>query len=422
MNVTVLRRWGPPVVGVAMLIVYPLVLPLILPANPARFWTLSIGAQSLILGIVALSMVFMSGYGGMISLAQAALAGFAAYMVALAALSPSTTAVGANIGLGLPAIPSALIALVLSTALGALFGAISSRSSGIYFLMLTLALAVGFFYVVLQNYDIFGGHIGFAGIIGPTGQPRQNPVVFYYLCLAAAALVYLGLRYLVRSQLGLTFRGIRDNPRRMQALGYWVSLHKVVLFAIGGFVAGVSGVLGVWYRGNVSPGIVDLTRTIDVLIIAVVGGLNYPMGAFVGAVFFVLIDVFASSVKIFGFSFDQRFNTLIGLGFVVVVLVAPNGLVGLADQAWQAIRRRVAPAPPTAPASPPARPPSTESAPLLTEEVSPDPGSAPSIPDRPTGDTQSAPRTEEEEESAASGSVTRREARLSADQGMRRSS
>jgi branched-chain amino acid transport system substrate-binding protein len=105
-------------------------------------------------------------------------------------------------------------------------------------------------------------------------------------------------------------------------------------FAIAGFVAGLSGVLGVWYRGNISPGVVDLTRTIDVLIVAVIGGLGYPIGAFIGAVVFVLIDVFASSVELFGFSFDERFNTLIGLFFVVVVLVAPNGLVGLADRIW----------------------------------------------------------------------------------------
>lgn len=303
------------------LLVYPLVMP--------RFWVLSIGAQSIILGVVALSLVFMAGYGGMISLAQAALAGFAAYMVALASLDA-----------GLPPIPAGLIALALATLAGAIVGAIASRSQGIYFLMLTLALAVGFFYVVLQNYDLFEGHIGFAGILGPTGQPRENPAAFYYLCLALAAVAYFGLRYLVRTPLGLTFQGIRDNPRRMRALGYWVELHRVVIFAIGGLVAGLSGVLGVWYRGNISPGIVDLTRTIDVLIIAVIGGLGYPIGAFVGAVFFVLIDIFASSVTIFGFSFDERFNTLIGLGFVLVVLLAPNGLVALADRGWAAGNRR----------------------------------------------------------------------------------
>jgi branched-chain amino acid transport system permease protein len=221
-------------------------------------------------------------------------------------------------------------------------GAIASRSSGIYFLMLTLAIAVGFYYFVLQNYTFFGGHIGFAGIVGPTGQPRQNPAIFYYICLAVAVLAYLGLRYLVRTQLGLTFQGVRDNPRRMRALGYRVTLHRVAIFAIGGFVAGLSGVLGVWYRGNISPGVVDISRTIDVLIIAVIGGLGYPVGAFVGAVFFVLLDTFASSVKLFGFSFDERFNTLIGLGFVIVVLVAPHGIVGLADRGMRAARRRPA--------------------------------------------------------------------------------
>jgi branched-chain amino acid transport system permease protein len=327
-------------IAVVVLIAYPLVLPLVFRENSARFWTLSIGAQSLILGITALSLVFMAGYGGMISLAQAALAGFAAYIVALAYLEPSATAIGSNIGLGLPAIPSALIALVFATLAGALFGAISSRSYGIYFLMLTLALAVGFFYLVLQNYDIFGGHIGFAGIEGPTGPPRSNPAVFYYLCLVIAALAYFGLRYLVRTPLGLTFQGIRDNPRRMRALGYRVELHRIAIFAVGGFVAGLAGVLGVWYRGNISPGVVDLTRTIDVLIVAVLGGLAYPIGAFVGAVVFLLIDTFASSIVILDFSFRERFNSLIGLGFVLIVLFAPNGIVALGDQLWRGGRRR----------------------------------------------------------------------------------
>jgi branched-chain amino acid transport system permease protein len=159
MTGTAARRWVPPAVGVALLVAYPLVLPLLFGENQARYWTLSIGSQSIILGIVALSLIFMSGYGGMVSLAQAALAGFAAYVVALAYLLPSTNATGATIGFGLPAIPSAVIALVLATLAGALVGAIASRSSGIYFLMLTLAIAVGFFYVVLQNYEFFGGHM-----------------------------------------------------------------------------------------------------------------------------------------------------------------------------------------------------------------------------------------------------------------------
>ncbi len=311
--------------AVVALLVYPLVVP--------RFWILSVASQSMILGIVALSLVFMAGSGGMVSLAQAALAGVGAYATALASLK-----------LGLPPIPAAIIAVTASTAVGLLFGAIAARTQGIYLLMLTLALAMALYYLCLQNYDIFNGHIGFAGVIGPTGQPRANPAVFYYLCLGVAALVYLGLKYLERAPLGLTFQGIRDNPRRMRALGYWVTLHRIVLFGIGGFVAGVSGVLLVWYQGTISPGSVDLTRAINVLIIAVVGGMGYPIGAFVGAVFLVLVQTFASSLVLFGVKFDERFNTLIGLSFLLVVLFAPTGIVGLADRFRRAVVRRVGPA------------------------------------------------------------------------------
>lgn len=318
-----ISRAGPVFVAVAALLVYPLVMP--------RFWILSIASQGMILGIVALSLVFLTGYGGMISLAQAAIAGLAAYFTAIAAIR-----------MGLPWPPSAAVGVLAATLTGVIFGAISARSYGIYFLMLTLALAVGVFYLVLQNYDVFRGHIGFAGIVGPTGQPRANPAAFYYLCLATAAVVYAALRYLARSQVGLTFQGIRDNPRRMRALGYWVGAHRVVIFAIAGFVAGLGGVLGIWYRGNISPGIVDVTRTLDILIIAVVGGLTYPIGAFVGAVFFVLVQTFASSLVLFGYSFDERFNTLIGLSFLLVVVFAPQGLVGLADRVARAARRRSA--------------------------------------------------------------------------------
>jgi branched-chain amino acid transport system permease protein len=309
-------------IAVAALLVYPLVMP--------RFWVLSVASQGMILGIVALSLVFMTGYGGMISLAQAAIAGLAAYFAAIAAIK-----------MGMPWLPSAAVGALVAVLAGVIFGAISARSYGIYFLMITLALAAGVFYLVLQNYDIFGGHIGFAGIVGPTGQPRANFVAFYYLCLAFAAVIYIGLRYLARSQLGLTFQGIRDNPRRMRALGYWVGLHRVVMFGIAGFVAGLGGVLGVWYRGNISPGIVDVERTIDILIIAVVGGLTYPIGAFVGAIFFVLVQTFASSLVLFGYSFDERFNTLIGLSFVLVVVFAPQGLVGLADRIARMAKRRL---------------------------------------------------------------------------------
>lgn len=299
-----------PLLVATALVVYPLVVP--------RFWILSIGAQSLILGIVALSLVFLAGYGGMVSLAQAALAGLGAYGVAIL-----------SVRVGLSMLPATIVALAVATLVGLGVGAISVRSQGIYLLMLTLALAVGFFYLVLQNYEVFNGHRGLANVPSPTGSPRSSPAAFYYLCLATAAALYGAVRYIARAPFGLALQGIRDNPRRMRALGYSVDLHRIAAFGIAGFIAGASGVLGLWYRGSISPGTVDLTRSIDVLIIAVVGGLAFPLGAFLGALLFVLVQTFASSLVLFGISFDERFNTLIGLVFLVVVLFSPDGLVGI---------------------------------------------------------------------------------------------
>ncbi len=295
------------------LVVYPLVMP--------RFWVLSIAAQSLIVGIAVLSLTFLAGYGGMVSLAQTALAGVGGYVVAIL-----------TVNAGMPTLGAAAVAVVVASLVGLAFGIVSVRTQGLYFLMLTLALAVGFFYLVLQNYEIFNGHRGIANVLSPVGTPRASPELFYYLCLSLAVVSYAGIKYLARTPFGLALQGIRDNPRRMCTLGYSVGLHRVVAFGVAGLIAGVAGVLGVWYRGSISPGSVDLTRTIDVLIAAVVGGLAYPAGAFLGSLLFVLVQTFASSVVLFDVSFDERFNTLIGLSFLLVVLFSPDGLIGIAHR------------------------------------------------------------------------------------------
>jgi branched-chain amino acid transport system permease protein len=328
-------------VAVAVLAVVLLVYPLVV----SRFWSVTIGAHALILGIIALSLIFLAGYGGMVSLGQTAIAGIAAYAVAILTVPRLPQQI-----LAIPdephwpfvlAVPAALLA---ATAMGLLFGLIGVRTLGIYLLMLTLALGMGFFYLTEANYDYFGGHGGIPEVVSPIGYTSQNPALFYYVCLAAAALLYLGVRYLVRTPFGLALQGIRDNPRRMRALGYSVGLHRVAAFGIAGFIAGVGGVLTVWYNGSISPGTIDLTRVIELLVIAVVGGLVFPEGAFVGALAFVLVDTFASSVPaIAGFSFRERFNTLIGLTFLLVVLFSPNGLIGIAQDLNLRVRRRLSP-------------------------------------------------------------------------------
>ena len=168
-----------------------------------------------------------------------------------------------------------------------------------------------------------------------------DPNTFYYMTLIIAALVYLGLHYIIRSPFGLALQGIRDNAQRMQSLGFNVYVHRVAAFTLAGFIAGIAGILGTWYDGAISPGSIDLTRTINILVIAVLGGLSYFEGAFVGATFFVLVTTYASS-------FTDRFNTVIGLAFLAVALFFPDGLIGLSMKTVQLItrtagRRRVRP-------------------------------------------------------------------------------
>lgn len=298
---------------VLFLLAYPFV------AN--GFWTVQIGAQALFLGVIALSLMFLGGYGGMVSLSQMTVAGIAGYMVAILGVSNNT-----GISLGWPWWAAVPASLAIATAAAFLIGVLSVRTAGIYTIMITLAIGVALFYFARQNYAIFNGHSGFAGLAAPVvlGIDWRAPVPFYFLSLGIAALSYLAVLYLSRSTFGLSLQAIRDNARRMNALGFNVVAHRLMAHSVAGFIAAVGGVLYVWLNGRVSPGTIDTGPVLDVLIIAVLGGLGHPIGPFLGAVVFVLIENFAIDLIA-----SDRFNTLIGLVFLAVVLFSPDGLLGL---------------------------------------------------------------------------------------------
>jgi branched-chain amino acid transport system permease protein len=157
--------------------------------------------------------------------------------------------------------------------------------------------------------------------------------------------VYALLRYLARAPLGLAFQGIRDDPSRMRALGYNVLLLRTVAFGLGAFVAGLAGVLSVWWNTRISPGSISLPQTIDVLVIAVIGGLYRLEGAWVGAFAFAALDNWIRGVEAIG----GRFNTVVGAIFLAIVLLSPGGLTGIWESATQRLRR--GPAAPAAAAS-----------------------------------------------------------------------
>jgi branched-chain amino acid transport system permease protein len=229
------------------------------------------------------------------------------------------------------------MALVLATLFGTVSGALAVRTEGIYTIMITLAIASAFYYFTNQNWVIFNGHTGINGVVTPHfwGVDWRADIPFYYVILLVAALCFCAVGYVSRAPFGLALQGVRDNPRRMAALGFNVNAHRIAAYAFASFVASLAGVLQVWNYRQISPGSVGVERAIDILIIAVVGGVTGPIGAFIGALIFVLLRTFTLDFLVAIGLDGNRFRLLIGLGFLVIVLFSPDGIVGL----WERWRR-----------------------------------------------------------------------------------
>ena len=232
--------------ALALLLVYPFV------ASP--FFIYQVGGYALVLGIIALSLMFLAGYGGMVSLSQMSAAGLAGYMVAI--LGSNSVGTGFDWPWWVVVPMAVLVGALFSTGTGLL----AVRTAGIYTIMITLAIGMALFLLTQQNYAIFNGHSGFAGIAAPVvlGVDWHQPVPFYYLALFVAAACYAAVLYVARAPFGLALQAIRDNPRRMHALGFHVLAHRVAAYAFAGVIAGLGGVLLVWFNGRISPGSIGL--------------------------------------------------------------------------------------------------------------------------------------------------------------------
>lgn len=317
------------------------------PAITSDFWLDTILSQTLILGIGAASLIFMSAYGGMISLAQAGMMGIAGY--ALGNMVTRSVEAGGSetkgLLLGWDPTLAIIVAVLFTTFIGLVFGAVASRSFGIYFLMLTLTYSVIAFLTVSQVTQL-GGFSPIAGVdsytpgfVGDVVNDRQR---LYYIALIVTIVVYVLIRYLVRTPFGVSLQGIRDEPVRMASLGYNVALHRTIAFGIGSFLAALAGVLFAWWSGQLSPSNVGLQATIELLVIAVIGGLTRIEGAWLGAFAFIVINnevtnrIPADGLPVIGGSF----NTVIGFIFLAIVIISPDGLMGLWDKIWNSARRR----------------------------------------------------------------------------------
>ncbi len=190
---------------------------LLLPVISNEFFLVQVFGWSFVLGMIALSLMFLAGYGGMVSLMQMTVAGVAGYMTAILGHSAIAT-----ISLGWAWWVVVPVAVLIATICGTLSGALAVRTAGIYTIMITLAIASAFFYFTRQNYAIFNGFSGFNSVPGPHafGVNWRSPIPFYYLTLVVAALSYLGVVHVARTPFGLALQGTRDNARRMASLGF----------------------------------------------------------------------------------------------------------------------------------------------------------------------------------------------------------
>ena len=304
-----------------------------LPVVGTEFFVNFVVTRTLILGLAASTIVFLSSYVGMVSLAQFLLAGIAGFTIGNCVAES-----GKGLKLGLDPWLAVLIATAVTTTVALVLGALGSRATGIYFLMLTLTYAVIGYYVFGQVTSISG----FGGITGvnPPGFFDMHPVRLYYAALVVSLAAYLGFRAVRRTPFGLTLEGIRDDPIRMSALGFNVPLHRTLAFGLAGLVAGLAGIVNIWWNGQIDPNSVNISATLDLLIIAVIGGISHLEGAWLGAFVYVVANNYLRSLPLvdrIGIT-EARFNTVVGVVVLIIVVASPNGLMGLITGATDRVR------------------------------------------------------------------------------------
>jgi branched-chain amino acid transport system permease protein len=361
------RPAGISIAGWVVLVALAVVL-LLAPQIFSNYWLSQILTQALWLGIAASSLTFLNRYGGMTSLGQVAIYGIAGF-----AMGNVVHTINSEGGLNLGWTPWAGVFFGIAVAMlvAFLFGAIASRSYGIYFLMITLALSLLVFYFFGQVTTLSGfGGIRSVSHPGFIGDPITDPTPLYYTCLGCSVGVYALMRYVTRTPFGIALQGVRDDPPRMRSLGYNVPLHRTLAFTLGAFVASIAGILSVWFNTQISPGSINITQTIAVLIIAVIGGLSRLEGAWIGALAYVLIDYYSrQDTPTLGLWLNPgRFDTIIGLVFLLIVLVSPDGLVGIWGGLSRAVSRRLSGRAAPMPGSAAETPPVTERAGVSTSE------------------------------------------------------
>ena len=274
---------------------------------------MSLCTRIIILAMAAVSLNLIMGFGGMVSFGHAAYLGIGGYVVGILAKE---------------GMDSGFLQWPLALAASALFalavGALSLRTRGVYFIMITLAFTQMLYYVAI-GLDRYGGDDGmtiyrrsqFGGLLD-----LSNRTAFFYLCLVLLLLTSCLIWRIVNSRFGMVIRGARSNERRMRAIGYPTYRYKLVCFVIAGTVCGLAGVLLANHTDFINPAMMHWTRSGDLIVMAVLGGMGTVLGPVLGALALLVLEEVLSGIT-------EYWQIIIGPIFLLVVLFARGGIDGL---------------------------------------------------------------------------------------------
>jgi branched-chain amino acid transport system permease protein len=289
--------------------------------------------RMMILAIFAMSLDLLQGVTGLVSLGHAAYFGLAGY--ALAFLMPANEAASLWLTLPLAVLASALAALVI--------GFFVVRTHGIYFIMVTMAFAQMVFYLFFDNHALGGSdglYVNFKPsvmLFGMTLLDLDNKTTFYYFTMGALVLVYGFLRRLLWSPFGRALAGIRINEHRMRSMGFATFGYKLSAFTLAGALAGLAGYLWGVQTGYINPELMGFHMSAHAVLMVILGGMGNFAGAIAGAFTFeYVLEVFKDLPQVGGINLGKHWQLWIGSFIVLVVVLAPRGLLGLTQRrSWR---------------------------------------------------------------------------------------
>jgi branched-chain amino acid transport system permease protein len=297
----------------------------VMPPLYTSYW-ITLFTQMLIYGILAMSLDVLLGYTGLSSFGHAGFFGSSAYVVAILATRYKMGFLACLVS-----------GVALATLISMIFGLLVAHATGVYFLIITLALGMTLWGLGFRWVNMTGGDNGISGIPRPDiGLPisLKDPLTFYYFILIFFLICLVLMTIYVRSPFGHSLKGIRESESRMRVLGYHTWLHKYLSYVYAAAFGGVAGAFWAYFDGFISPYNMDLTASIEIILMVILGGPGTLIGPALGAGIIVFLKNFISA-------YTQRWLLILGTIYILTILYAPQGLMNLLKDWLRGGRKKV---------------------------------------------------------------------------------